>query len=122
LLLEHGLIVCENESFIGDLLIKEGKICKIIADGKDKLTEEERKEVGDNVIDMTGKTILPGGIDPHVHFHYPQGGFHIYSADDFYTGSYAAVCGGTTSFIDFVEATPEQSLNEALELRDNDAK
>jgi dihydroorotase-like cyclic amidohydrolase len=41
-------------------------------------------------IDATGMYVFPGGIDPHVHLHYPQGPHRIYSADDWFTGTIAA--------------------------------
>ncbi|GIQ88869.1 hypothetical protein KIPB_011214, partial [Kipferlia bialata] len=65
--------------------------------------------VGDDIeiVDCEGKHILPGGIDPHVHLNYPQGGNAIYSADNWTTGTRAALMGGTTSVIDFIEPKPD---------------
>ena len=58
----------------------------------------------DEIIDATGKYIIPGGIDVHVHMDLPS---HVgKSSDSFLTGSKAALAGGTTSIIDFV--TPSQ--------------
>jgi dihydropyrimidinase len=72
------------------------------------------------IIDATGKYILPGGIDPHVHFHLgtPAG----YSSDDFISGSKAALAGGTTTIIDFVTPIKNESLPVAYEKRLADAK
>jgi dihydropyrimidinase len=53
------------------------------------------------VIDATGKLVIPGGIDPHVHLQMPAGA--VTSSDDWHTGTVAAACGGTTTVIDFVE-------------------
>lgn len=72
------------------------------------------------VYDATGKVVMPGGVDPHVHLEYPQGANRIYSCDDFYTGSVAAACGGTTTFVDFVEASADwraEALVDALAAR-----
>ncbi len=64
-------------------------------------------------IEATGKIVIPGGVDPHVHFHGRLGtGFN---RDDFDNGTVAAAIGGTTSFINFVGATPEESGLEALQ-------
>jgi dihydropyrimidinase len=52
------------------------------------------------VLDASGKFILPGGVDPHTHFDLPM--FGTVSSDDHYTGTKAAAFGGTTTVIDFV--------------------
>ncbi|MFA6649082.1 MAG: amidohydrolase family protein [Candidatus Izemoplasmatales bacterium] len=56
-----------------------------------------------DIIDASNKLVLPGFIDPHVHFALNLGKFH--SADDFYSGSIAAAYGGVTTFIDFLDPT-----------------
>jgi dihydropyrimidinase len=71
-------------------------------------------------IDATGMLVLPGGIDPHVHLQMPVG--ETSSSDDWFTGTRAAVCGGTTTVIDFVEPAPGESLQDALEKRKTEAK
>ncbi len=50
----------------------------------------------EQVFDMEGKLLLPGGVDPHVHFNQP--GFT--QREDFATGSAAAAAGGVTTVID----------------------
>ena len=50
---------------------------------------------GVRVVDAAGKLILPGGIDPHTHFQLKIGG--CVSVDDFYSGTKAAIAGGTTT-------------------------
>ena len=61
---------------------------------------------GRHVIDATGKLVIPGAIDPHVHLEMPAG--PVQSSDDWVTGTVAAACGGTTTVIDFVEPAPTQ--------------
>jgi dihydropyrimidinase len=51
-------------------------------------------------IDAKDARVIPGIIDPHVHFELDLG--FIESVDDFYSGSVAAVHGGVTSIVDFL--------------------
>lgn len=67
------------------------------------------------VIDAGGCYVVPGGIDAHVHLQMPVG--PVVSSDDFFTGTVAAACGGTTTVIDFVEPAPGQRLGDALAAR-----
>jgi dihydroorotase-like cyclic amidohydrolase len=72
---------------------------------------------GDKSLDATGCFVMPGGIDPHTHLEMPFMG--TYSADDFESGTRAALSGGTTMVIDFALPSPGQSLLEALTMWDN---
>jgi dihydropyrimidinase len=76
--------------------------------------------VGQEIIDATGMLVLPGAVDEHVHLQMPVGEFT--SSDDFYTGTVAAACGGTTAMVDFVEPGPGQSLVGALSDRRSQAE
>ena len=64
----------------------------------------------EKVIDVKGYEVLPGVIDPHVHFELDLG--WIKSKDTFETGSRSALYGGVTAIIDFLEPT---DTPEALE-------
>ncbi|MCK7474242.1 MAG: amidohydrolase family protein [Rhodopseudomonas palustris] len=66
-------------------------------------------------IDGQGLLAFPGGIDPHVHMELPTPAGR--SADDFESGSKAAIAGGTTTIIDFVTPNRGESLSEALKKR-----
>lgn len=111
-LIKNGTIVTSEKSFKADILIKNGKISQIGNIQSSVSFEQE--------IDATGCYILPGGIDPHVHMHLPTSAG--YSADDFYTGSKAALFGGTSTIIDFVTPKKGQSLPDALAERNKEAK
>ncbi len=112
ILIKNGKIVKSDKIFIGDILISEGKISKI--------TDKIKKRENCKVINAENKFIFPGGIDPHVHMHLPT--FAGYSSDDFYTGSKAALFGGTTTIIDFVTPRKKQNLPEALAERKKEAE
>lgn len=90
-LIHSGTLVTASETFQADILIEDEKIAAI---GSDLLRP------GVEVIDATGKLILPGGVDAHVHLDLPMSG--TVSSDDYYTGGKAAAFGGTTTVIDFV--------------------
>ncbi len=64
------------------------------------LTKQNIKTINENpsniIIDLEGMLVIPGGIDPHVHFDTP-GYTH---REDFYHGSMSAAAGGITTVID----------------------
>ncbi len=90
-LIKNGTLVTASDTFKADILIEDERITRLGAD----------LEAGSaKVVDATGKLILPGGIDPHVHLGLPM--FGTVSSDDHYTGHKAAAFGGTTTAMDFV--------------------
>ncbi|MDA8442483.1 MAG: dihydropyrimidinase [Peptococcaceae bacterium] len=66
----------------------------------------------DEVMDVTGHFLLPGGIDPHTHFDLSVG--VTVTADDFASGTRAALLGGTTTIIDFATQFAGETLEDAL--------
>ncbi len=64
------------------------------------------------VVDVTGKLLFPGFIDAHTHFDLEVSG--TVTADDFTTGTRAAISGGTTMIIDFATQNKGETLKEAL--------
>jgi len=113
LLIKNPQIVNAGESFRADILIEDGKIVSI---GNNI---EVAKYIG-NTIDANDLIAFPGGIDPHVHLALPTPAGN--SSDDFQSGSKAALSGGTTTIIDFVTPSRDQSLLEAFRLRKKDAE
>ncbi len=73
----------------------------------------------ERTIDATGKYVVPGGIDPHVHMNLPFGG--TFSSDDFETGTAAAAWGGTTTIIDFGLQTTGEIVQDKLAARHEEA-
>ena len=90
-LIKNGTLVTASNTFESDILIEDEVVSQI---GKDL------KHPSAQVIDATGKLIMPGGIDPHVHLDLPM--FDTVSSDNHYTGHKAAAFGGTTTVMDFV--------------------
>src|SRR5262245_39105420 len=69
------------------------------------------------VVDATGKLVIPGGIDPQVHPSWPTpalGGGHTTSAPPEQV-SRAAVCGGTTTLVDFAVWEPGMTIARAID-------
>ncbi|CAN5121880.1 dihydropyrimidinase [soil metagenome] len=67
----------------------------------------------EEIVDATGKYVLPGGIDAHTHMELPFGGTH--ASDTFETGTIAAAHGGTTTIVDFAVQTTGGVVREALD-------
>lgn len=88
-----------------DILIENEKIA---------IVGECGNEPVDRVIHADGKLIFPGFIDAHTHFDLDVS--NTTTADDFLSGSCAAVCGGTTSVIDFACPNKGESLGFGLKL------
>ena len=70
-------------------------------------------EPGDEVVDVSGCYILPGGIDVHTHFDLPLGD-GTRTADSFATGTRAAIAGGTTTILDYATQFRGETLKEGL--------
>jgi len=105
-LIANGTIVTADLTYKADVLIEDGQIIAIGHGLK-----------GDTVLDATGCYVMPGGIDPHTHLEMPFMG--TYSADDFDSGTRAALAGGTTMVVDFALPSPGQGLLDALQMWDN---
>jgi dihydropyrimidinase len=104
ILITNGRIITAGEDYIADLFI-EGEIIAMIGNNLPMKA--------DTVIDASGKLVMPGGIDPHVHLALPSMG--TFSSDDYASGTTAALFGGTTTVIDFANQKKGKSLTQALE-------
>lgn len=93
-----------------ELLILDDKIDKI----SEGFSEEEIKNVEKNekleIIDLKGKTVMPGVIDVHTHMREPG----ITAKEDFATGSRACAKAGVTTFYDMPNTIPTTTTLEAL--------
>lgn len=96
ILIKNGTVVTASDIFIADVLVKDGKIQNL---GKNLNFNNIE------VLDATGKYILPGGIDVHTHLDLDVG--IARAVDDFYTGTLAAAHGGTTTIVDHLGFGPK---------------
>ena len=109
LLFKNGTVVTATSTFKADVAVKGEKIVAIGTN----LKPEKKTEV----LDAKGKMILPGAIDGHTHLAMPFGG--TIATDDYFTGTRAAACGGTTTVFDFVLQAPEgEGMWDAVKRRD----
>ena len=104
-LLKNGTLVSGEGTEQKDILIEGEKIVKIAPHIEDGDAEE---------INVEGKLLFPGFIDGHTHFDLEVAG--TVTADDFETGTKAAISGGTTLVIDFASQDKGgHTLKEGLE-------
>lgn len=96
ILIKNGMIVSDSETYQADILIEDEKV-KWIG------TDLPKTDV-DTVIDAEGKYVIPGAIDVHTHMDIDVG--IARAVDDFYDGTVAAACGGTTSIVDHMGFGP----------------
>ncbi|MEB3179698.1 MAG: dihydroorotase [Nostocaceae cyanobacterium] len=104
LLIRHARIILANsESLLGDVLIRDRQIVAV--------APEIIPEPGTREIDASGLTLLPGVIDPQVHFREPG----LEHKEDLFTASCACARGGVTSFLEMPNTRPLTITQEALD-------
>lgn len=109
-LVKNGTIVTASSEYTGDILIEDGKIAAIAG---------SIPPAGHKVIDATGRYVLPGGVDQHVHFSFEFNGTKVRGFET----SAAAALGGTTTVIEFVNQVKDRGLVESVvDYEDQNAK
>jgi dihydropyrimidinase len=109
-----GTAVTGGKTAQADIFISGGRIAAIRPPSK--AAPGARR-----VLDARGLLVLPGVIDAHAHFRLKLGPGK-YTADDFVAGSAAAVCGGTTTFIDYTGQGPGEDPLKGLHDRAKEAQ
>jgi len=104
LVVRGGTIVTASDRYAADIGIRDGRIAQIGLD----LTD------GSETVDASGKLVLPGGVDGHVHLAQPTSDGTI-MADDFDTGTCAAASGGNTTVLPFALQEKGKSLRQAVQ-------
>lgn len=104
---QGGKIVLPDRVIDGSLVVKNGKVFGIV--------DKEFPKIGE-VIDVTGKVLLPGLIDSHVHMWDPS---PLNYREDWYCGSRAAAAGGVTTIIDMPLSVPPVTNKAGFDLKLN---
>lgn len=106
LIVRNSMIATATDSYLCDIGILNGKIFVISESSLIMPTKE--------VIDAKGSIVTPGGVDAHCHLDQQMEGPAL-MADNFFSGSRSAACGGTTTIIPFAAQLKGQSLKQAIE-------
>ncbi|MBV6623724.1 MAG: dihydroorotase [Rivularia sp. (in: Bacteria)] len=105
------IVLPSGELIVGDVLTRDGQIIKV--------SPSDIDETSTRVIDADGLTLLPGVIDPQVHFREPG----LEHKEDLFTASCACAKGGVTSFLEMPNTRPltitQEALNDKLERASN---
>lgn len=103
LVIRNADVTTASERFVCDIGIRDGKIAALGA----------QLGAGGAELDARGMLVLPGGVDAHCHLDQPMpDGMRM--ADDFFTGTRSAACGGTTTVIPFAAQVKGGSLHAAV--------
>ena len=102
---KNGKVYVDGSFRECDVGIKDGKFVLVGMSGT--LPEAQR------TIDATGKYVIPGGIDTHVHYRDPG----HWERETFEVGSRAAAAGGCTTFFEHPISMPPQWKAEILQNR-----
>ena len=116
LILRNGTVVTPHGTSRQDVAISGEKISAVTSPDAIETTQTKRS------IDVDGKIVMPGGIDPHVHCKWimpmPDGTFGFTEGPEIV--SKAALFGGTTTLIDFAARLEDIPFSEVIEKRDQD--
>lgn len=102
LIISGGTVVTAGSIALLDVAVSDGRIVAIGAPGSFAEADAER------TIDASGRLVLPGGVDAHVHFDTAL--TEAMSSQSIEAGAIAAAHGGTTTVIDFSHQSGDESL------------
>ena len=104
LIIRNGTVVTASDRMRCDVGIRAGQIVAL---------EGSLQGPAQEIMDATGKLVLPGGIDSHCHID-QKSSTGLITADDFHSGGVSAACGGTTTIIPFAAQHRGQSLRDVV--------
>ncbi len=110
LIIRGGRIATASDTFDADIGVRDGRIVAL----------GEQLTGSDDVIDATGKLVLPGGIEAHCHIA-QESSMGLMSADNYRTGSISAAFGGNSCFVPFAAQQKGQSISDTLRTYDSRA-
>src|SRR5262245_50050066 len=99
LVVRNGTVATAADVFRADIGVVDGRIAKLGA--------------GRREIDAEGRIITPGGVDSHCHIE-QRSSMGVMTADDFFTATRSAACGGTTTVIPFAAQYRGMSLRQVV--------
>ena len=105
ILIRNGLVVGDGGAVSADVLTEDGTILRVAP---------QIGEAHDACLDAAGCYVMPGFIYTHTHFDLDLG--TTVTADNFVTGTRAAVLGGTTTVLDFATQDRGMTMQDALDL------
>jgi dihydroorotase len=113
LLIQNAQILLPTGELVpGDVRVENGQIVQVGQLDADRPSADDLRSVADQrVIDATGLTLLPGVIDPQVHFREPG----LEHKEDLFTASCACARGGVTSFLEMPNTKPLTITQAALD-------
>ena len=117
MIIKNGRVIDPKSGFdgIADIVIKDGKIEKILKREGNAKEEDAFQTADEEIIDASGLIVAPGLIDVHVHFRDPG----LTYKEDIETGSAAAKAGGFTTVVMMGNTKPvidnEETLRYVLE-------
>jgi dihydropyrimidinase len=103
LVVRNGTIATAADVFRADIGVKDGRITALAA----KLSNGRRE------IDAANRIVMPGGVDSHCHIE-QKSSTGVMTADDFFTGTRSAACGGTTTIVPFAAQHRGMSVRQAI--------
>ena len=101
LLIKNGYLATSKDICKMDIFISNGKISQV---------GDLSHVKSDHMIDVSNQYVLPGIIDPQVHFRDPG----LTHKEDLHTGSMAAASGGITTFFEMPNTNPATTTIEKL--------
>ncbi|MDH3731839.1 MAG: amidohydrolase family protein, partial [Acidimicrobiia bacterium] len=107
-LIKNGTVVSATESQRADVLIDGETIVGIAGSG-----QHDWEAGADEIIDASGRYVIPGAIDVHTHFELPFGGTFV--SDSFESGTRSAAHGGTTTVVDFAVQVKGETLRQGFD-------